>query len=50
VGLTAVRVTAHVDVEGASDAEIDDLIAHAAQWSPVLSTVKNPVAIQIARG
>jgi uncharacterized OsmC-like protein len=50
VGLTAVRIKAHVEVDGATDAEIDDLIAHAGTWSPVLNTVKNHVAIDIARG
>jgi uncharacterized OsmC-like protein len=49
VGLTAVRIKVDLDVEGATPAEIEELIAHAAQWSPVLNTVKNPVAIDIAR-
>ena len=49
VGLTAVRLNAHLDIEGASPAELDELVAHAAQWSPVLNTVKNPVAVSIAR-
>jgi uncharacterized OsmC-like protein len=49
VGLTAVRIKVDLDVEGASKAEVDEVIAHAAQWSPVLNTVKNPVAIEIAR-
>ncbi len=49
VGLTAVRLKAHLDIEGASPAELDELVAHAAQWSPVLNTVKNPVAVSIAR-
>lgn len=50
VGLSAVRIRAHVDVDGADDAEINALIAHAAKWSPVLNTVKNPVSIEIGRG
>lgn len=49
VGLTAVRLKAHLDIEGASQAELDELVAHAAQWSPVLNTVKNPVSVSIAR-
>lgn len=49
VGLTAVRIKVDLDVEGASPAEVDELIQHAGQWSPVLNTVKNPVAIEIAR-
>ena len=49
VGLTAVRIKVDLDVEGAAPGEVDALIAHAAQWSPVLNTVKNPVAIDVAR-
>lgn len=49
VGLTAVRLKVHLDVHGATQAEIDDLIAHAAAWSPVLGTVKNPVAVEVVR-
>lgn len=50
VGLTAVRLKARLDIEGASEAELDALVAHAAQWSPVLNTVKNPVSVTIDRG
>jgi organic hydroperoxide reductase OsmC/OhrA len=49
LGLTAVRIKAHVDIDGASQAELDELVAHAAKWSPVLNTVRNPVAISVAR-
>ncbi|SFM01848.1 OsmC family protein [Methylobacterium pseudosasicola] len=49
VGLTAVRLKARLDIEGASAAELDDLIAHAAQWSPVLNTVQNPVPVTVVR-
>lgn len=49
VGLTAVRIKVDLDVDGADAAEVDALVAHAAQWSPVLNTVKNPVAIEISR-
>ena len=49
VGLTAVRLKVHFDVHGASQAEIDELIAHAATWSPVLNTVRNPVPVEIER-
>ena len=49
VGLTAVRLKAHLDIAGASEAELDALVAHAAQWSPVLNTVKNPVPVTLAR-
>lgn len=47
VGLTEVRIKAHLDVEGASKAEVDALVAHAATWSPVFNTVKNPVRVAI---
>ena len=49
VGLTAVRIKVDLDVEGATEAEIDEIVAHTAKWSPVFNTVKNPVAIDIAR-
>jgi len=49
LGLTAVRIKAHVDIDGASQGELDELVAHAAKWSPVLNTVRNPVAISVAR-
>lgn len=47
VGLTDVRIKAHLDVEGASKAEVDQLVAHAAHWSPVFNTVKKPVRVAI---
>ena len=49
VGLTAVRLKAHLDIDGASPDELDALVAHAAQWSPVLNTVQNPVPVTLAR-
>ncbi|APX85992.1 peroxiredoxin [Methylorubrum extorquens] len=49
VGLTAVRLKVHLDVEGATAAELDELVAHAGQWSPVLNTVKNPISVTLAR-
>lgn len=49
VGLTSVRIKVDLDVEGAAPGDVDALIAHAAQWSPVLNTVKSPVAIDVAR-
>jgi uncharacterized OsmC-like protein len=49
VGLTDVRLKVHLDVHGATQDEIDELIAHAAKWSPVLNTIRNPVAIEISR-
>ena len=49
LGLTAVRVKARLDIDGASAAELDELVAHTAAWSPVLNTVRNPVAVSVAR-
>lgn len=49
LGLTAVRIKARVDIDGASAAELDELIAHAATWSPVLNTVRNPVPVKVER-
>lgn len=49
VGLIAVRLKAHLDIDGASPDELDALVAHAAQWSPVLNTVQNPVSVTLAR-
>ena len=49
VGLSAVRIKAHLDIDGASAAELDELVAHAATWSPVLNTVRNPVSVSIER-
>ncbi len=48
-GLTAVRLKIRLDIDGASPAELDALITHAAKWSPVLNTVRNPVQIAIER-
>jgi uncharacterized OsmC-like protein len=50
LGLTAVRMTARVDADGASAAELDDLVRHAGKWSPVLNTVANPVPVTLKRG
>lgn len=47
VGLTAVRLKAHLDVDGASEAEVAEVVAHTAKWSPVYNTVQNPVRLSI---
>jgi len=47
LGLTAVRIKAHLDIDGASDTELKDLLEHAAKWSPVLNTVRNPVPVTV---
>lgn len=49
LGLTAVRIKANVEADGASKAELDELVAHSATWSPVLNTVKNPVPVKVER-
>ena len=48
VGLTDVRIKAHLDVDGASAAEAAEVVAHAAKWSPVFNTIQNPVRVSIA--
>ena len=47
VGLTDVRIKAHLDVDGASAAEVAEIVAHAAKWSPVFNTIQNPVRLSI---
>ncbi|HWP26724.1 MAG TPA: OsmC family protein [Xanthobacteraceae bacterium] len=49
LGLTAVRMKVHLDIDGATAAELDELVAHAAKWSPVFNTLRNPVPMSIAR-
>lgn len=49
LGLTAVRIKAELAIDGASDAELDELVAHAARWSPVLNTIRNPVPVSVGR-
>ncbi len=46
VGFDAVRVKVHLDAE-ASQAEIDDLVAHARTWSPVANTFSKPVPVNV---
>ncbi len=49
LGLTAVRIRAQVEADGATQAQLDELVAHAAKWSPVLNTVQNPVPVTVQR-
>jgi len=49
LGLTSVRLKTRLDIEGATEAELDELVAHAAKWSPVLNTVRNPVPVSVDR-
>jgi uncharacterized OsmC-like protein len=47
LGLTAVRIKTRLDVDGATPDELRDLVDHAARWSPVLNTIRNPVPVTI---
>jgi uncharacterized OsmC-like protein len=49
LGLTAVRIKTHLDIDGASPEELRELVDHAAKWSPVLNTITNPVAVSIVQ-
>ena len=49
LGLKAVRIKAELAIDGPSDDELDELVAHAAAWSPVLNTIRNPVPVSIGR-
>lgn len=46
VGFDAVRVKVHLDAD-ATQAEIDDLVAHARTWSPVANTFSKPVPVNV---
>jgi uncharacterized OsmC-like protein len=46
VGFDAVRVKVHLDADAPRE-ELDALIAHAAQWSPVANTFTKPVALTV---
>ena len=48
-GLSNVRIKVELDVDGAAEGEVDEVIAHVARWSPVLNTVRNPSPITIKR-
>lgn len=49
LGLTAVRIRAQVEADGATQAQLDELVAHVAKWSPVLNTVHNRVSVTVQR-
>lgn len=50
-GLSTIRIKVDLDVDGATDAEAQDVIGHVANWSPVLNTLQNatPIAIEKRR-
>jgi len=47
VGFADVRVKVDMECEGISKAEIDALIAHVKQWSPVANTFTRPVNLEV---
>ena len=47
IGLTEVRIKAHLDVDGATSQEVAEVVAHAAKWSPVFNTIQRPVRMTI---
>ena len=49
LGIHAVRVKVHVEADGPTAAELDELVAHSTKWSPVVNTVQNPVPIAVQR-
>lgn len=49
LGLTSVRIKTTVEADGASEAELKDLVAHAAKWSPVLNTITNAVPVEVTK-
>lgn len=48
VGFTDVRVKVHLEAD-APQSEIDALIAHVTQWSPVANTFTRPVNLEVGR-
>jgi uncharacterized OsmC-like protein len=47
VGFTDVRVKVDMECEGVAQADIDALVAHVKQWSPVANTFTRPVNLEI---
>jgi len=47
VGFEAIRLRVELDLDGATEEEKAELIRHAAQWSPVLNTIRQPVAVAV---
>lgn len=48
-GLSTIRIKVNLDVDGASDAEVQEVIDHVAKWSPVLNTLQSPTPIAIEK-
>jgi uncharacterized OsmC-like protein len=47
VGFTDVRVNVDMECEGATKAEVEALIQHVKQWSPVANTFTRPVNLEV---
>ena len=47
VGFTDVRVKVDMECDGVAQADIDALVAHVKQWSPVANTFTRPVNLEI---
>lgn len=47
LGFTDIRVKVHLEGD-ASPSELEALVAHANQWSPVANTMRNPVGVTVA--
>lgn len=48
-GLSTIRIKVDLDVDGATEAEIQDVIDHVVKWSPVLNTLQNATPIDVAK-
>ncbi len=48
VGFTDVRVAVDMECEGIAKEEVDALISHVTQWSPVANTFTRPVNLEVA--
>jgi uncharacterized OsmC-like protein len=46
-GLSSIRMKVKLDVDGATEAEVIEVIQHVRKWSPVLNTLQNATAISI---
>ena len=49
LGVSDIRAKVTVDGD-ASGEQLDDIVAHATQWSPVANTMINPVSLSVTRG
>ena len=49
LGVSDIRAKVTVDGDASAD-QLDDIVAHATQWSPVANTMINPVSLSVTRG